>query len=29
MGPLADIPVLPAALGNTAAIVGAAKLVLN
>ncbi|MFB9715640.1 ROK family protein [Arthrobacter methylotrophus] len=29
MGPLADIPVLRAALGNTAAIVGAAKLVLN
>ncbi|MHC6219313.1 ROK family protein [Arthrobacter sp. MMS24-S77] len=29
MAPLADIPVLRAALGNTAAIVGAAKLVLN
>lgn len=29
MVPLADIPVLRAALGNTAAIVGAAKLVLN
>ncbi|MCZ9882765.1 ROK family protein [Arthrobacter sp. B2a2-09] len=29
MGPLADIPVLRAALGNTAAIVGAAKLVLT
>lgn len=29
MAPLSDIPVLPAALGNTAAIVGAAKLVLN
>lgn len=29
MSPLADIPVLRAALGNTAAIVGAAKLVMN
>jgi glucokinase len=29
MAPLADIPVLRAALGNTAAILGAAKLVLN
>ncbi|MCX2748417.1 ROK family protein [Arthrobacter sp. MI7-26] len=29
MAPLADIPVLRASLGNTAAIVGAAKLVLN
>lgn len=29
MAPLAEIPVLRAALGNTAAIVGAAKLVLN
>jgi glucokinase len=29
MSPLADIPVLRAALGNTAAIVGAAKLVVN
>lgn len=29
LAPLADVPVLPASLGNTAAMVGAAKLVLN